>query len=144
MLRFVFVIAAFIVAVPALAADQIPTEAAQSRDLRAYDNGGIYRTAVETERVKDVERLRKFVWAHWTQRRRGYVTVAFQGIDAGTTAYLFIEPVDGHWRIAWRDFYYSLSGTPLPPRDYEDIVTVERCRGSLIFFDADDHIVRFL
>src|SRR5438477_8178501 len=101
-------IAAILLAASAIAADKIPSEVMQGRDLRSYDDGGVYRTPVNKERVTDTERLRQFVWTHWTQKRRGYVEVVFQGTDSGTEAYLFIEPMDGHWRIAWHDSYYSI------------------------------------
>ena len=145
MTRVCCVIAAFFVAASVAAADRIPPEVLQGRDLRSYHDGGVYRTPINKERVTDIERLRKFVWTHWTQKRRGYVEIVFQGTDSGTEAYLFIEPAGGRWRIAWRESYYYLgSSSPPPPRGYRDIVTVERCRGSLVFFDADNDIVKYL
>ena len=144
-MRAAAVLPLILFAASVVAADKIPPEVMQGRNLTSYDDGGVYRTPVNKERVTDLERLRQFVWTHWTKKHRGYVEVVFQGTDSGTQAYLFIEPVDGQWRIVWRDFYYSIiSESPVPPHRYRDIVTVERCRGSLIFFDADNQIVRYL
>jgi hypothetical protein len=118
----------------------------QDRDLRAYDNGGEFHTLFNSDEITDVKKLRDFVWKHWTEKRRGYVQVVYRGTDAGSIAYLFIEPNDDRWRIAWRYRHYqALPGTPeYPVVDERDIVTVERCRGSLVFFDDHDQIVRYL
>jgi hypothetical protein len=142
--RVVYVIAVAIAAASAVAEEPIPTALAQGRDLHAYDDGGVYRATGGY--IADVQRLREFVWSHWTKRQRAYVKVVFQGVDTGTEAYLFIEPMDGHWRIYWDEIFYSAlpGSSPLPPVFYPTIVTVERCRGSLIFFDADDRIVKYL
>ena len=73
------VIAAIFVAASAAAADRIPPEVVQGRDLRSYDDGGVYRTPIGQREVVRVSEARRFVWTHWTQKRRGYVTVVQQG-----------------------------------------------------------------
>jgi hypothetical protein len=125
---------------------QSVAEVAQGRDMRAYDDGGVYRQTLADIYIVDVGRLREFVWSHWKKKQRGFVRVVHSDIDAGSAAYLFIEAVNGKWHIAWRDVHYlAIPGSsPYPPEDRRDIVTVERCRGSLVFFDAHDHIVSYL
>ncbi len=145
MQRFVYLFAVFLGGL-AVATEQPPPAAAEGRDLRTYDDGGVYHAPVGVAQPADVQRLRDFVWAHWTQKRRGFVEIIFQDLDSGIAAYLFIEPTNGRWRISWREIYSSaLSGSrPRPPVSYPTIVTVERCRRSLVFFDAEDHIVKYL
>jgi hypothetical protein len=125
---------------------QSVAEVAQGRDMRAYDDGGVYHQTLADEYIVDVGRLREFVWSHWKKKQRGVVRVVHSDMDAGSTAYLFIEAVNGKWHIAWRDVHYSaLPGSrSYTPEDRRDIVTVERCRGSLVFFDAEDQIVSCL
>jgi len=129
-------------AVALVAAHDIPPSLAQGRDLSKYDDGGVYRGH---ESIADVQRLREFIWAHWTQKRRGYVEVVSEGIDSGTAAYLFIEPTDEGWGINWDEIYSGFPGSNvMRPSSTPTIVTVERCRGYLIFFDAYDRIVKYL
>ena len=51
-----------------------------------------------------VEQVRKFVWDHWNQKRRGYVVFTFHTKEGEpTTRYLFIEPsAIGTWHIRGR------------------------------------------
>jgi hypothetical protein len=130
-------------ALASLPAHDIPASLAQGRDLSKYDDGGVYRQLAYSH---NLQRLREFIWDHWTQKRRGFVEVLFEGVDAGTKAYLFIEPMDGRWRIYWDEVQYSAlsNAAPGPPICFPAVVTVERCRGYLIFFDVDDRIVKYL
>ena len=125
-------------------ANDVPASVAEERDLRTYDDGGVYRLPGY---IEDRQRLHEFIWNHWTQKRRGYVEVVFQGIDAGTQAYIFIEPsVDKRWGIAWYDIRYSALPGAIPgsPTSSPTIRTVEHCRGYLIFFDENDNLLRYL
>ena len=133
----------YIIAVLAIAASAAITK---GRDLRLYAQGGIYRNPVNVDELTGIQRLRQFVWRHWTEKRRGCVEYVFQGTDAGSEHYFFIEPVGDRWRIAWVEQYYSAlpDQSPPPPQFHRDIVTVERCRGALIFFDAKDRVVTYL
>lgn len=128
----------------ASAATEIPAAAAESRDLSRYEDGGVYRD--HSGYIPDVQRLREFVWIHWKQKRRGYVEVVYAGTDFGTQAYIFIEPVNGRWGVVWYDIQYSAlpGSSPYPPLRYPTMVTLEHCRGSLIFFAAGDRILKFL
>jgi hypothetical protein len=143
--RAVSLLAAAFVAGSAIAADEGVASVAQGRDLHIYDDGGVYQTPFNADHITNARKLREFVWTHWTQKRRGYVHIVYRGTDAGTNAYLFIEPHGDRWHIAWRYAHYqALPGAPsYPVVDAPDIVTVERCRGSLVLFDADDQIVRY-
>src|SRR5437667_11525256 len=81
----------------AAAATDIPAAVLERRDLRGYDDGGVYRASGYI--VAEVQRLRDFIWTHWTQKRRGYVEIVFQDVDTGIKAYVYIEPVNGRWGI---------------------------------------------
>jgi hypothetical protein len=120
--------------------DPVPAALTQGRDLTKYENGGIYRYPLY------VDRLRNFVWTHWTKKRRAYVEIVYQSTDTADKVWLFVEPEDGHWCIHWDEIYCSWNGGCMEERpDLSNaIVTVERLRGYLIFFDTDDHIVKYL
>jgi hypothetical protein len=141
-------IVATLVTASALASDPVPADVARGRDLSAYESGGVYLSSPNSEHLADadVERLRQFVWSHWTDKRRGYVQFVFRGIDAGNQNYFFIEPVDNRWRISWIEQHYqAIPGySPPPPEVHREIVTVERCRRALIFFDSKDRVVTYL
>ena len=130
----------------AAAAEPIPAAIADGRDLRAYDDGGVYRTPVGQREVLDVSNARQFIWTHWTQKRRGYVTVVQQGKDAGADSYIFIEPSPSGWRILWRTRHYqALPHAPLfPAKDLRDIVGVARHGEQLVFRDAQGATVTTL
>jgi hypothetical protein len=146
MRRVTCIIAAVITVASAFASEPVPAEIVKGRDLSAYEAGGVYRTPVNGEEITGLERLRQFVWSHWSHKRRGYVEFVFQDTDAGRGHYFFIEPAGNRWRIAWVEQSYSIlpGYSPPPPQFHRDIVTVERCRGALIFFDAKDRVVTYL
>src|SRR4051812_7964793 len=77
---------------------------AQQRDLPTYDDGGDFsmdRAADMTPFLPHVVALRRFVWTHWSERRRGYVRFTISGVDSALTRHLFVEPrTDGRWHIA--------------------------------------------
>jgi len=127
----------------AVASDRPPANVAKARNHNVYDAGGVYRTAVGAPPLTNIERLRQFIWTHWTQKRRGYVEFVFQGKDAGSENYFFIEPTSDRWRIAWvEQLYQALPGySPPPPQIHRDIVTIKRERGQLVFFDTKNRVV---
>jgi hypothetical protein len=120
--------------------DPVPASLAQGRDLHAYEDGGMYRAIGY---VIDVDRLRDFVWTRWTRKQRAYVEIVYQSTDTANKVWLFVEPNDGRWSIRWDEIFCSVNGCD-GPNTSNAIVTVERLRGYLIFFDADDHIVKYL
>jgi len=126
------------------AAGRIPSEIALRRDLRLYDDGGIYMTPIGEPDVTGAKSLRRFIWSHWSEERRGYVIVVKRDKGSGERCYLFIEPSGGRWHIAWHSVDYSNLPEEWPPRALRDISGVERCRDALIFFDAKDRVVTTL
>ena len=130
----------------ATARERIPAAVAQGRDLKAYEDGGMYRTPIGQREVTGASDLRRFIWRHWTQKRRGYVLVLTQGKDAGSTSYVFIEPSSSGWHIAWRSVPYSvLPHAPRwSPRDLRDIVAVEPRHEKLTLRDAKGGVVTTL
>jgi hypothetical protein len=138
MTRACRVIAAIFVAASVAASERIPSEVAQGRDLRSYEDGGVYRTPIGQRQVVGVSEARRFIWTHWTQKRRGYVTVVQQGKDAGSDSYIFIEPSPSGWHVLWRTRHYqALPHAPVyPVKDLPDIVGVARHGEQLLFRDA--------
>jgi hypothetical protein len=93
----------------------IASDIAQERDLASYDDGGDINCRVGTVRHPgetaadfssercQLSKLRDFVWEHWQTKRRGYLRISFDSVDAVSTSHLFIEPEsDGKWHVAWR------------------------------------------
>ena len=128
----------------AAAADHLPKEVAQGRDLHLYDDGGVYRTPINEPEVTQIDSLRRFISSHWSAKRRGYVIVVNRNADSGARSYVFIEPSHGRWHISWRIVDYSALPEEWPTREMRDIVTVDRCRKALIFFDAKGRVVTTL
>ena len=100
---------------------------AQRRDLSIYDDGGhincrLGMVCYSGEAAKDFGReqcqlpkLRDFVWGHWQTRKRGYIRVSFDSVDAVSTSHLFIEPdSDGKWHVAWRIARHNHEITDIP------------------------------
>jgi hypothetical protein len=143
MRHIAFIITA-LVAASAFASDSVPAHIAKERDLDAYESGGVYRTPNNVDQLTDIEHLRQFVWSHWKRKRRGYVEFDFLGTDAATENWLFIEPASDRWRISWVEQGYRAPGLSPLPQVHREIVTVERCRGALIFFDSKDRVVTYL
>jgi hypothetical protein len=138
---------------------------AQQRDLTIYDDGGhincrlgMVRYAGETASDFSAERcqlpkLRNFMFEHWVAKKRGYVRISFDSVDAVSTSHLFIEPDgDGKWHVAWRIARHNNKITDIPdvrslrqrPATRADIEC--RCKPGdtvLSFIDADgDEIQR--
>ena len=91
------------------------SDVAQQRDLASYASGGhincrdgMVRYGGESAADFSSERcqlpkLRDFVWEHWQAKKRGYIRISFDSVDAVSTSHLFIEPdKDGKWHVAWR------------------------------------------
>ena len=123
-------------------------EITQGRDLSAYDAGGHLdcgRAAHQElfARVQCVAEARSFISEHWRQRRRGYIRLSQDSVDARATAHIFIEPdPDGVWRIAWRMAYAGIqreTGLRDLPDTYQlTLVKAEAPEdGTLVFRGAD-------
>jgi hypothetical protein len=101
---------------------------ASGRDLKQYGGGGHFdcrkwtrpQGAAQTD--CDTPQVRDFIWQHWQDKRRGYIRITFDTVDAVSTAHIFIEPnQQGIWHVAWRWARHSGEITDLP-----EIVSVER------------------
>jgi hypothetical protein len=88
---------------------------AEQRDLSAYDDGGsldcreirpdeIKTPEVTRARVDACHRTaREFVWQHWKAKKRGYIRLTGNSVDAVSTSHFFIEPdSNGDWQIVWK------------------------------------------
>jgi hypothetical protein len=104
------------------------SDIAQERNLSVYDSGGHFNCrnwVTEQDRTEincDVPVVRNFIWQHWRDRRRGYIRITFDSVDAVSTSHIFIEPdSNGNWHVAWRIVRHFGMVTDIP-----DIVSVER------------------
>src|SRR5262245_65407098 len=73
------------------------------RDLTRYDDGGAFDFnwgAGPKAHAQMSPKLRRFLWAHWTQKRLAHVVVTLYSIEGDPTTYnLFVEPdTDQRWR----------------------------------------------
>ena len=105
---------------------QIPSERVtpeQSRDLTRYDIGGYvdscnYLGKEEEECQAKRDLARDFIYQHWRQKTRGYISVGYPCVDCGPTDNFFIEPdKNGQWRIVIR-FEESRYGIEQLPNAY--------------------------
>jgi len=100
---------------------------AQQRDLTMYDDGGhincrmgLVRYSGESAGDFSPERcqlpkLRDFVWTHWQTKKRAYIRISFDTVDAVSTSHIFIEPdSDGKWHVVWRIARHTNEITDIP------------------------------
>jgi hypothetical protein len=103
------------------------SDIAQKRNLTIYDDGGhincrlgmvLYsgETANDFSRERcQLSKLRDFVWEHWQTKKRAYIRISFDSVDAVSTSHLFIEPDrDGQWHVAWRIARHTNEITDIP------------------------------
>jgi len=81
-------------------------EIVNGRDLSLYDEGGYVESCVgvsENEWAGCLKRraaARKFVFDHWTEKRRGYIKIGHFCVDCSPVDHIFIEPdTSGGMRI---------------------------------------------
>ena len=121
---------------------------AQGRDLSAYDDAGHLDCGRSShrelfDRVQCIGEARAFISEHWRQRRRGYIRLSQDSVDAHATAHIFVEP-DSHgvWRIAWPMIVSGIFREP-QLRDLPDAYQLTRIKadppegGTLVFRAAD-------
>jgi hypothetical protein len=135
---------------------QLTTAAiAQGRDLSLYDDGGHANCRAGMVRFQGesaadfnsencrILKVRDFIWEHWQNKRKGYIRISFDSVDAVSTSHIFVEPdQNGKWHVAWRIVRHFGEIT-----DITDIISVERAepkrtdRGGgsyvLVFKDRD-------
>jgi hypothetical protein len=93
----------------------ITATVAQERDLSLYDDGGHSNCRAGMVRFRgespddfkfaycQILKARDFIWEHWQNKRRGYIRISFDSVDAVSTAHIFVEPnPEGAWHVAWR------------------------------------------
>jgi hypothetical protein len=120
------------------------------RDLRLYDQGGHFacrshipgteKNYKENQKQieKTVEVARVFIWQHWQDKKRGYIRLTFDSVDALSTAHIFVEPdAAGKWQIVWKWARDSGSVDTLPLIRALEQTPGERGRRILLFEDAD-------
>jgi hypothetical protein len=105
----------------------------EHRILTHYADGGEFTGSPMTQ-VEHVDRLRKFIWRHWSEKTRGYARLSMSGIDSTTTTYLFVEPDQaGVWRVACRqlDIGYPCRPVRMVPTEHTvgDLCGMEAARG---------------
>ena len=81
----------------------------RGRDMSQYNKG----STSNCNSYNCVERkMRSFIWEHWKNKKRGYITHHIQGIDVSFTDHVFIEPSEsGDWKISWRMERHQVSDT---------------------------------
>lgn len=105
----------------------------QKRDMPQYSDGGYFdcRGWVSKNEFRgncDEKKVRDFIWQHWTEKKRGYVRVTYDSVDAKSTSHIFIEPDEkGEWSVAWRMVrFHAIPQLNNQIIDVAKIITVER------------------
>jgi hypothetical protein len=102
----------------------------QRRDMSLYDEGGHYdcrEWIVTGKGVCDEIKIRDFIWEHWANKKRGYIRISYNSVDAGATHHIFIEPVRNEWTVVWRILFWSaLPGSRNELRDLPKLYSLER------------------
>lgn len=124
----------------------------QNRNMSQYDQGGFFdcqrnypKTAPKTN--CDENKIRDFIWQHWSEKKRGYVVVTYDSQDAVGTSHIFIEPDENeNWFVAWRIARNAMNTNGID--DVPKIVTVERVENkpekgnwALVFKEANGNAV---
>jgi hypothetical protein len=110
-------------------------EIAAGRQLNLYDDGGDFSSKASDHGVipRSID-FRKFVWTHWTAKKRGYIRLSMSYIDTTTTWHLFIEPTEtGSWHIDVRRFlhwYGQVGASSWESIDVPEVFALERAKPS--------------
>jgi len=80
---------------------------AQGRNLGSYDKLELrdreHFHPWEMRQNSILAKARSFLWEHWRDRKRGYLTLTLSSVDHTGTSHVFVEPDDsGRWRVYWR------------------------------------------
>jgi hypothetical protein len=126
----------------------------KGRDIQLYDQGGHFDcrmwspTALKNHQENShridsaLETARNFILEHWQNKKRGYIRVTLDSVDAVSTSHIFIEPdASGKWQITWRIARWHA----MIPSGIDDLPTIRQVEQkinnvrapSLIFRDAD-------
>lgn len=104
----------------------------QNRNISLYDQGGSIDCREWTPEKGsqprcDEKKVRDFLWAHGTEKRRGYLRIIYNSVDWWGTAHIFIEPQEGDtWHIGWRTVSVSLLPGGRSVIDDLDLNSIER------------------
>jgi hypothetical protein len=73
-------------------------------DCRQYSEDALKRPDLAKKKAAaSLKSAREFILSHWQTKKRGYIRVSFNSVDATGTSHIFIEPDSGgHWEINWR------------------------------------------
>lgn len=125
-------------------------EIAGARTLSLYDDAGHFdcrrfsqdatykRPEEEKTRIASaMKSARDFIWEHWQSKKRGYIRITFNSVDATSTSHIFIEPdARSVWQVTWRIVRHNDRVDDLPPIR---IIEQKNVRGEtvLVFKTAD-------
>ena len=92
-------------------------------DCRRITQEALHKPKEEKARIASALRnARAFIWEHWQSKKRGYIRITFNSVDATSTSHIFIEPDSkGIWQVTWRIVRHNNEVNDLPP-----LRTVER------------------
>ena|SRR5947199_119058 len=73
-------------------------------DCRRFTQAALKKPNEENARIASAtKRARAFIWEHWQSKKRGYIRITFNSVDATSTSHIFIEPdSSGLWQVRWR------------------------------------------
>lgn len=115
----------------------------QGRDLSQYDK----EVTSDCQTYKCIEKkMRNFIWEHWKNKKRGYITNQLKGIDVSFTDHIFIESMEnGDWRILWRVERYQYSDIVEGYiDDYVNIISVKKDGQKLVLKNDVGEVVKTL
>jgi hypothetical protein len=108
-------------------------------DCRRFTREAIYKKPEEEKAriASSMEDARAFIWEHWKSKKRGYIQITFNSVDATSTSHIFIEPYTSSvWQVTWRIVRHNNHVDDLPP-----IRIIERKRvgeETVLVFNAAD------
>src|SRR5262245_49664371 len=79
-----------------------PVSVAESRELNKYIKSPAFQVGgiIKTETTDDKRAVCDFIWQNWTAKKYAFASIRFQGIDAWSTFYFFIEENKaGRWVV---------------------------------------------
>lgn len=78
----------------------------QGRDLKEYNTLKLNPKTRTVAGLKDdpiLAQARTFLFEHWRDHKKAYLSLTLSSVDATSTSHIFIEQDEtGRWRIAWR------------------------------------------
>jgi hypothetical protein len=122
-----------------------PKEVIQGRDIELYDNGGDFIAYRPDQPIPRIAELRRFLWDHWRQKRRGYVRDGITGMDHHVETHYFVEPdAGGKWQISCRTLNTNSFSPPPPPHISDwSIALVEQAKPDKFEQPGDGYVLVF-